>query len=46
MADAPDRIGSTLRDADMTYPDVTDSEGNKHPLTDGTFVPLLMSRCV
>ena len=43
MADAPDRIGSTLRDADMTYPDVTDSEGNKHPLTDGTFVPLLMS---
>lgn len=43
MADSPDRIGSTLRDADMTYPDVMDSEGNSHPLTDGTFVPLLMS---
>ena len=43
MADAPDRIGSTLRDADMTYPDVIDSDGNSHPLTDGTFVPLLMS---
>ena len=43
MADAPDRIGSTLRDADMTYPNVLDSAGNSHPLTDGTFVPLLMS---
>lgn len=43
MADAPDRIGSTLRDADMTYPDVLDGEGSSHPLTDGTFVPLLMS---
>lgn len=43
MADAPDRIGSTLRDADMTYPDVLDGDGNTHPLTDGTFVPLMMS---
>ncbi|MBQ0038014.1 MAG: oligoendopeptidase F [Clostridiales bacterium] len=42
MADAPDRIGSTLRDADMIFPDVTDSRGASHQLTDGTFVPLLM----
>ena len=43
MADAPDSIGSTLRNADMTYPDVTDSEGKTHQLTDGSFVPLLES---
>ncbi|MBE6529258.1 MAG: oligoendopeptidase F [Ruminococcaceae bacterium] len=43
MANAPEQIGSVLRDADMTYPDVTDGEGNVHPLTDGTLVPLLMS---
>lgn len=43
MANAPEQIGSVLRDADMTYPDVTDSAGNPHTLTDGTLVPLLMS---
>ena len=43
MADAPDRIGSTFRDADLTFPDVQDGEGRSHQLTDGTFVPLLMS---
>ncbi len=43
MANAPEQIGSVLRDADMTYPDVTDGEGNVHTLTDGTLVPLLMS---
>ena len=43
MANAPEQIGSVLRDADMTFPDVTDGEGNVHPLTDGTLVPLLMS---
>ncbi len=43
MADSPDRIGSTLRDADLSFPDVKDGEGNVRTLTDGTFVPLLMS---
>ena len=43
MANAPEQIGSVLRDADMTYPEVMDGEGNAHPLTDGTLVPLLMS---
>ena len=43
MADAPDKIGSVFRDADLTFPDVTDAEGAAHTLTDGTFVPLLMS---
>lgn len=43
MADSPERIGSTFRDADLSFPNVTDSHGNTHQLTDGTFVPLLMS---
>ena len=41
MADVPDNIGSTLRDADLKFPDITDSEGNVHQLTDGSFVFLL-----
>ena len=43
MADSPERIGSTFRDADVTFPDVLDGEGKPHQLTDGTFVPLMMS---
>lgn len=43
MANAPEQIGSVFRDADLTFPDVTDGEENTHQLTDGTFVPLLMS---
>ena len=43
MAGAPDGIYSVFRDADMTYPSVADGEGALHPLTDGTFVPLLES---
>ena len=43
MADAPDNIGSTLRNADLRFPDVTDGEGNVHQLTNGSFVPLLES---
>ena len=43
MSDAPDNIGSTLRNADMTFPSVTDGEGNAHPLTNGTLTTLLES---
>lgn len=43
MADAPDNIGSTFRNAELKFPDVTDDEGNVHPLTNGSFVPLLES---
>ena len=43
MANAPDNIGSTLRNADLRFPDVTDGDGNVHPLTNGSFVPLLES---
>ena len=43
MADGPDNIGSTLRNADMKFPNVTDKDGNELPLTGGTFVPMLES---
>lgn len=43
IADAPDNIGSILRNADMRFPSVTDKDGIEHQLTDGTFVPLLES---
>ena len=43
MARSPDDIGSMLRNADLRFPDVSDGEGKLHPLTAGTFVPLLES---
>ena len=38
MAQAPDKIYGMLADADLTFPDAVDSQGNKHPLSQGTFV--------
>ena len=43
MARSPDDIGSMLRNADLRFSDVSDGEGKLHPLTAGTFVPLLES---
>lgn len=43
MADAPDNIGSTLRNADLKFPDAVDKDGQSHQLTGGSFVPLLES---
>ncbi len=40
MADSPDNIGSTFRNAELKFPDVEDGEGVKHQLTNGSFVPL------
>lgn len=41
MAQAPDEIYGLLNNADMTFADVTDSKGNKLPVTHGSFIPLL-----
>ena len=38
MAQTPDTVYGMLADADLTFPDAVDSEGNKHPLSQGTFV--------
>ena len=35
---AAQNIYSTFTDADITFPDAVDAEGNKHPLNQGTFV--------
>ena len=43
MANASENIAGVFRNADQIFPDVTDSQGNVHPLTDVTFVPLLTS---
>lgn len=43
MANASENIAGVFRNADQIFPDVTDSQGNVHPLTDATFVPLLTS---
>lgn len=43
MGQAPDDIFSLLNDADMTYPDATDSKGETHPVTHGNYVFLLQS---
>ena len=43
MANASENIASVFRNADQIFPDVTDSQGSVHPLTDATFVPLLTS---
>ncbi len=40
MARAPQTAYSMLSNADRTYPDALDSEGNAHPVTNGTLVPL------
>ena len=43
MANQPDNIFSLLNDADLTFPDAVDSEGAAHPVTHGSYIPLMMS---
>ncbi len=43
MSDAPSDIGSVFRNADLKFPDVADGDGNLHPLSSGTYIPLVMS---
>lgn len=33
-----------FRNADLKFPDAVDQDGNRHPLTQGSFVPLLQSQ--
>ncbi len=43
MAEAPDAIASALRNADLRFDDAVDAEGKPHPLSAGTFGPLMES---
>ena len=38
MAQTPDTVYGMLADADLTFPDAVDSQGNLHPVSQGTFV--------
>lgn len=40
MAQAPDTIYGAFADADICFADAMDSEGNHHPLSQGSFVPI------
>ncbi len=40
---APSDIFGNFCDADLTFPDITDGEGKTLPLTQGTFIPYVMS---
>ena len=40
MADAPSSIYGAFENADLKFPDAVDAEGNKYPLSQGTFVML------
>jgi len=43
MAEGPDNICGVFRNADLTFPDAYDKDGEAHQLTNGSFVPLLES---
>ena len=43
MAQAPDDIYSKFTNADLTFPDAVDKDGNSLPLSNATFVPYEMS---
>ena len=43
MANAPENIFSMFSDADLTFPDATDSRGEKHPLSHGTYISYMES---
>lgn len=40
MASAPSNVFGALNNADMKFPDAVDAEGNRYPLSNGSFVPL------
>ncbi len=43
MAAQPEVAFSMLNDADLTFPDALDSAGAAHPVTHGTYIPLMTS---
>lgn len=40
---ASSKTSSSFRNADLKFPDVADSEGNMHQLTQGSYIPLVQS---
>lgn len=40
LSQSPDTIFGAFSDADLRFPDALDAEGNSHPVSHGSFVPL------
>ncbi len=43
LAAQPDNIFSLLNDADLRFADAIDAQGQAHPVTHGSYIPLMMS---
>ena len=43
MATQPENIYSLLADADLRFEDAVDAQGTAHPVTHGSYIPLMMS---
>ncbi len=43
MANQPSNVFSLLNDADLTFADALDTQGQAHPVTHGSYIPLMMS---
>lgn len=43
MSQVPDSVYSVFADADLKFPSATDKDGNSHPVTHGTYIPLMHS---
>ena len=41
LGQTPSETYNFLNDADLTFPDAVDEKGGKHPVTHGTFIPLM-----
>ena len=41
LGQIPGETYNFLNDADLTFPDAVDEKGGKHPVTHGTFIPLM-----
>lgn len=44
ISQSPDTIYSMFGDADLKFPPAVDSEGKPHPVTHGTYIPLMHSQ--
>lgn len=44
ISQSPDTIYSMFGDADLKFPPAVDSEGKSHPVTHGTYIPLMHSQ--
>lgn len=43
LSDIPENVFGMLNDADLVFPDAVDKDGEKHPLTHGTYIPMMQS---